>query len=135
MSKPKDGALLTAVELEMMRVLWQHGPSTVQGVLERLNRDLAYTSVLTMLRILEQKGYARRTAVEGQRGHVYAAAVTEDTIRKSHLQDLLDRFFDGRPEQLVTGLLQDESLTRRDIDRLRALIGEHLPRRDKGSRR
>jgi len=127
MSKTPPLPLLTEVELEMMRVLWERGPSTVQDVLNHLGRKLAYTSVLTMLRILEQKGYARRsTTKDSGRAHVYAPAVAEAAVQRSHLRNLLHRFFDDRPEQLVTGLLDDERLSRRDIERLKALVERRL---------
>jgi predicted transcriptional regulator len=129
-----DPPLLTAVELEMMQVLWKHGPSTVPDVLRHLERKLAYTSVLTMLRILEQKGYAQRTAAEGSRAHVYSAAIPQHEAQGRHLRDLLERFFHDRPEQLVTGLLDDEKLSRRDIERLKTLVEQRLQGAGKGKR-
>ena len=119
--------VLTAVELEMMRALWEHGPGTVDEVRSRLERKLAYTSVLTMLRILEQKGYAKRGPnPSGGRAHQYAAAVPEREVRRGHLRDLVDRLFQGKPEALVVGVLEDEQVSRTELEQLRNLVEERL---------
>jgi predicted transcriptional regulator len=127
--------LLTAVELEMMQILWKFGPSTVPDVLRHLDRKLAYTSVLTMLRILEQKGYAARVQTEGSRAHIYSALVPQQRVQRRHLRDLLERFFQDRPEELVTGLLEHENLSRRDLSRLKALVEQRLDETPKGGKR
>jgi predicted transcriptional regulator len=90
-------------------------------------RPLAYTTVLTMLRLLEQKGYlAREPSPEGGRAHVYRPTVSEDGVRRSHLRDLVDRMFGGRAEELAIGLVRDEALTRDDLEQLRAAIDARL---------
>jgi BlaI family transcriptional regulator, penicillinase repressor len=132
---PKPLSILTAVELEMMRALWAHGPGTVDEVRQRLQRKLAYTSVLTMLRILEQKGYAQRGAnPSGGRGHQYAAAIPEREVRRGHLRDLMDRLFQGKPEALVVGVLEDEQVSRAELEQLRALVDERLGARGGGKK-
>jgi len=116
----------------MMRTLWAHGPGTVSEVQRRLARRLAYTSVLTMLRILEQKGYARREMdLDHGRAHRYAAAVREQDVQSGHVRDLVDRFFDGRPEELVLGLLDNDKLSRSDLQRMRRALDEKLRARGK----
>jgi BlaI family penicillinase repressor len=133
--RPKPPPILTAVELEMMRALWSHGPGTVEEVRGRLERKLAYTSVLTMLRILEQKGYAERGAnPSGGRAHQYAAAVPEREVRRGHLRDLMDRLFQGKPEAVVVGVLEDEHVSRAELEQLRQLVDERLRTRGGGKK-
>ncbi len=133
-AKGSEKPLLAPVEVEMMRVLWRHGPGTVHDVRGRLKRRLAYTSVLTMLRILEQKGFLKRLPhPDGGRSHVYEPTVDEQSVRERHVRVLVDRMFDGQPEQLLTGILSGEDrLSRSDLERLRALIDRRL---QKGARK
>src|SRR4051812_38080737 len=107
--KPARKAL-TAAELEMMNVIWRIGPCSVAQVLEQLRprRELAYTSVSTIVRILEQKGYVR-SQKEG-RGHLYAAAVSKEAYQAISLKHLISHVFDGAPSLLVQRLLDSEAL-------------------------
>lgn len=133
--RAKPPPVLTAVELEMMRALWEHGPGTVDEVRSRLERKLAYTSVLTMLRILEQKGYAKRCANPGGgRAHQYTALVPEREVRRGHLRDLVDRLFGGKAEALVVGVLEDEQVSRAELEQLRNLVEERLRARSGGKK-
>jgi predicted transcriptional regulator len=113
---------LTDREADVMQVLWEHGPSVVNEVKERLTDDLAYTTVLTILRTLEQKGYVKHE--EEGRVHRYAAAVKEDAARKSALQHLTGKLFKGSSELLFTHLVADRKLSKEQIDRMRALLAE-----------
>jgi predicted transcriptional regulator len=119
--------MLTRAESEIMRVLWEREGATVHEVVEDLPRTVAYTTALTLLRILEQKGYVRHEPnPAGGRAHLYRPVVPASKTRQLHVRDLVDRLFGGRPEQLVVGLLDDENLTRAELERLRSAIESRL---------
>jgi predicted transcriptional regulator len=122
--------LLTDREADVMRVLWDHGPSVVNEVKEHLADDLAYTTVLTILRTLEQKGYVKHE--EEGRVHRYCAAVREDAARKSALQHLTGKLFKGSAELLFTHLVADRKLSKDQVQRMRDLLAQSV---DKGSRK
>ena len=109
-------------EAELMEVLWDHGPSTVNEVKERVPDDLAYTTVLTILRTLEAKGYVTHDA-EGK-AHRYSALIERDAARRSALQAMAEKFFKGSTTGLLTHLVADEKLKPADIRRLRALLAQ-----------
>ena len=111
---------LTDREADVMQLLWEHGPSVVNEVKEKLADDLAYTTVLTILRTLEQKGYVRHE--EEGRVHRYFAAVKEDAARKSALQHLTGKLFKGSAELLFTHLVSDKKLSADQIQRMRELL-------------
>jgi predicted transcriptional regulator len=122
-----DEIYLTDREADVMQVLWDHGPSVVNEVKDRLNDELAYTTVLTILRTLEQKGYVRHE--EEGRVHRYAAAVKETAARKSALQHLTGKLFKGSAELLFTHLVSDQKLSKAQIQRMRDLLAEATPRK------
>lgn len=109
-------------EAELMEVLWDHGPSTVAEVKERVPDDLAYTTVLTILRTLETKGYVTHDA-EGK-AHRYSALIERDAARRSALQAMAEKFFKGSTAGLLTHLVADEKLKPADIRRLRTLLAQ-----------
>jgi len=111
---------LTDREADVMQVLWDHGPSVVNEVKDRLDDQLAYTTVLTILRTLEQKGYVKHE--EEGRVHRYFAAVKEDAARKSALQHLTGKLFKGSTELLFTQLVADKKLSKDQIQRMRDLL-------------
>ena len=114
---------LTEVELELMDVLWNKGEATVTDIVEALPEErLAYSSVLTMMRILEQKGYVAHEK-EG-RAFIYRPLVNRREAQQSVIGYLLRRFFDNSPEQLVVNLLEHENLGPREVKRLKKMIGE-----------
>jgi predicted transcriptional regulator len=121
---------LTDREADVMQVLWEHGPSVVNEVKERLSDDLAYTTVLTMLRTLEQKGYVKHE--EEGRVHRYFATVKEDAARKSALQHLTGKLFKGSTELLFTHLVADRKLSKEQIQRMRDLLAQGA---DKGAKK
>jgi predicted transcriptional regulator len=121
---------LTDREAELMEVLWQQGASTVAEAREGLHDDLAYTTVLTMLRTLEAKGYVRHSA-EGK-AHRYEAIVARDVAQRSALRSLARKLFKGSTELLLTHLVADETLTDAEIKRLKSLLDE---RAEVGKRR
>jgi BlaI family transcriptional regulator, penicillinase repressor len=119
---------LTDRELDVMAVLWERGSGTVAEVRAALQDALAYTTVLTVLRILEAKGHVRH---EGEgRAHRYYALVQERVARRGAVRQLLDRFFSGSPELLLTELVDHRDLTAKELRRLR----QALDARTKGSR-
>src|SRR5262245_11639148 len=111
---------LTDREADVMQVLWDQGPSVVSEVKDRLADELAYTTVLTILRTLEQKGYVKHE--EEGRVHRYFAAVREDAARKSALQHLTGKLFKGSAELLFTHLVADRKLSKDEIERMRGLL-------------
>jgi predicted transcriptional regulator len=111
---------LTDREADVMRVLWEHGPSVVTEVKDKLADELAYTTVLTILRTLEQKGYVKHE--EEGRVHRYFPAVKEDAARKSALQHLTGKLFKGSSELLFTHLVEDKKLSKEQIQRMRDLL-------------
>jgi len=117
-------------ELEIMGVLWEQGSGTVAEVRARLPVELAYTTVLTILRNLEEKSYVSRVA-EG-RAHRYVPRVRRHVARRSALTRLVDTLFHGAPEQLIAHMVEDRVLTARELRRLRALI--EASDRSKGER-
>jgi predicted transcriptional regulator len=118
---------LTNREADVMRVLWDHGPSVVAEVRERLADELAYTTVLTILRTLETKGFVAHH--EEGRVHRYFAAVKEQTAQRSALRHLTHKLFKGSAELLFTHLVSDQKLSPEQIRRMRKLLTE---KSDKG---
>ena len=114
---------LTKAELRVMEVLWQRRSGTVADVVAALQSPpLAYTTVLTMLRILERKGYIRHK-IEG-RAFRYYPVVNRQQASTSALRHLLHRFFDGAPGKLAINILEHERLSERDLQQLKRLIQE-----------
>lgn len=120
----RRSATLTDAELRLMNVLWEIDGATVEEVIARLAGPPkpAHNTVLTLLRILEKKGYVRHRR-EG-RAFRFHPIVDRTGARRSALMHLVSRFFDGSPGLLVQNLLEHESLSDDEIDRLRKLIGE-----------
>jgi predicted transcriptional regulator len=123
-----DEIYLTDREADVMRVLWDRGPSVVNEVKDELNDELAYTTVLTILRTLEQKGYVKHE--EEGRVHRYTATVKETAARKSALQHLTGKLFKGSAELLFTHLVSDQKLSKDQIQRMRDLLAEASPPND-----
>ena len=115
-----DDFVLGDRELDVMGVLWDLGSGTVAEVRDRLPADLAYTTVLTILRNLEAKDLVTHTA-EGK-AHRYVPRVARKAARRSAIARVVDKLFHGSPEQLVTQLVEDEQLSADDLRRLRALL-------------
>jgi predicted transcriptional regulator len=110
-------------EADVMQVLWDHGPSVVSEVQERITDQLAYTTILTVLRTLEAKGYVAH-AEEG-RGHRYHALIEQQQARKSALRHLTSKLFKGSAELLMTHLVSDQKLSADQVRRMRDLLAEH----------
>ena len=111
---------MTPLELEIMQVLWETGPATVQTVQRQLKRELAYTTVQTMLTVLHRKGRVKRTLKD--KAHIYRAAVSCQKVTAHAVRELLDRLFGGSAEGLVMNLLQEKHLTPEKLAALHALV-------------
>ena len=117
-------ATLTEAELRIMNVLWQRRSATVHEVLETLPEKpaLAYNSVLTIIRILEKKGYVKH--VKDKRAHVYIPRVGREDATRFEVRHLLSRFFGNSPELLVLNILEEENIDAGELGRLRQLLGK-----------
>jgi predicted transcriptional regulator len=117
---------LTEAELRLMDVIWEKGSATVAEVAAALppDLDLAYNTVLTTMRILEEKGYLRHTKAGDGRAFVYTPVVGRDEAGRNAVRYLVSRFFRNSPELLVLNLLEDEELSRGELHRIRKLIAE-----------
>jgi len=131
MENPRIVITFTDREAGVMQVLWEHGPSVVTEVQARLDDKLAYTTVLTVLRTLETKGYAGHT--EEGRGHRYHAIIAQQLARVSALRHLTGKLFRGSAELLMTHLVADAGLDAAQLQRMRALLAEHDAREGEGA--
>jgi predicted transcriptional regulator len=115
----------TASELEILRVLWTRGPSTVRDVHEALSdkKDTGYTSVLKLLQIMTAKGTVRRN--EEQRAHVYEACLPAEQTKRQLAGDMLQRVFEGSASQLMLHALSGRRTSPQEIQELRRLLDEH----------
>jgi predicted transcriptional regulator len=113
---------LTPLELEIMDVLWETGPANVQTVQQKLKRDLAYTTVQTMLNILHKKKKVNRTLKD--RAYFYKPAVSRKQVASKQIGDLVDRLFGGSAESLVMSLVETKHLTPEKLARLQKLVAE-----------
>lgn len=119
---PKRSITLTQAELRLMKVLWARGESSVADLVAACSDEapLAYTSVLTTVRILEQKGYVNHRQ-EG-RAFLYKACVAEEEASRSEVRHMLQRFFGNSRERLLLSLLGDEDITAEELRRLKETI-------------
>ena len=119
----RKSVALTDGELRLMRVLWDRGRATVGETVDDLTgpRKPAYNTVLTLLRILEQKGYVRHE--KAGRAFVYEPLIDRSQARRSAVRHLLSRFFDDSPAALVLNLLEQDRIDETELRRLRELIG------------
>jgi predicted transcriptional regulator len=119
----KKSPTLTDAELRLMQVIWDKKSATAAEVLEMLpDADLAYTTVLNTLRILEAKGYLRHS--KDNKAFVYHPLVDRNEAGRAALRHLVSRFFSNSPQLLVSNLIRDEQLSKRDLHRLKELIEE-----------
>jgi BlaI family penicillinase repressor len=110
-------------EADVMQVLWEHGPSVVAEVQEKISDKLAYTTILTVLRTLETKGYVGH-AGQG-RGHRYHALIEQQLARKSALRHLTSKLFKESAELLMTHLVSDQKLSAEQVRHMRDLLAEY----------
>lgn len=118
----------TAGELEILRVLWARGPSTVREVQEELSesKSMGYTTVLKLLQIMTAKGTVRRN--EEQRAHVYEAQLPAEETKRQLAGDVLQRVFEGSASQLMMHVLSGRRTSREEIEQLRRLLDEYSRR-------
>lgn len=126
MRKKKNRSLLTEVELEFMNELWALGEGSVRDVLDQLpsERNLAYTSGATILRILEEKGFVESRKIG--KTLIYAPLLSKDKYQTRSLQNLSRTLFDDTPATLVARLVDDAGLTEADLEDIRALVERRL---------
>ncbi|MGB2900371.1 MAG: BlaI/MecI/CopY family transcriptional regulator [Candidatus Acidiferrum sp.] len=115
----------TASELEILRVLWARGPSTVREVYEALReqKSLGYTTVLKLLQIMTAKGTVRRN--EEQRAHVYEACQPAEETKRQLVGDVLHRVFEGSASELMIHALEGRRTSKKELDELRRLLDEY----------
>jgi predicted transcriptional regulator len=120
-------ATLTQGELEIMKVVWARGSVTVRDVYEALaeTKKTAYTTVMTMMKILEQKKFLKKS--QADRAHVYRAAQPEKTVVGAMVRDFVNRVFNGSAEPLLVHLVEEHDLSPEDLDEIAQL------RREKGT--
>lgn len=111
---------LTPLELEIMNVLWETGPANVQTVQKELGRELAYTTVQTMLNVLLRKGKVTRRLKD--KAFLYRPAVSRSEVVGKTIGDLIDSMFGGSAESLVMGLLESRHLTPEKLSRLNKIL-------------
>jgi BlaI family transcriptional regulator, penicillinase repressor len=116
--------VFTDREMDVMNVLWELGAGTVAQVRARLADDLAYTTVLTVLRTLEEKGYVDH--LEEGKAYRYRPLVARRDASASALRRVLRKVFDDSPELLMTHLVSDRGLSDEELRRMRALLDERL---------
>ncbi len=113
---------LTPLELEIMNVLWETGAANVQTVQKQLNRELAYTTVQTMLNILHRKGKVRRALKD--RAYFYTPSVSRTHVVRQTVGDIVERLFGGSAESLVMSLVEAKRLSPTKLARLKRLFDE-----------
>src|SRR5690242_17868438 len=125
----KAKSTLTAQELEIMKVVWKLGTPTVRQVYEALleHRKVAYTTVMTMMNILETKGYLKKR--QGDRAFVYAPSRPEKQVIRDMVREFVGRVFDGSAEPLLLHLVEDDQLTKEELDEIRRTIDSEEKRR------
>jgi predicted transcriptional regulator len=121
--RPKSRTL-TEQELEIMKVVWELGTATVRDVYETLlrRRKIAYTTVMTMMNILEGKGYLRKRAEE--KAYVYRPSRSKARVVKAMVEDFVQRVFNGSAEPLLVQLVKDRRLSPRDLEKIARVIKE-----------
>jgi len=124
---PKKSNTLTEAELRLMKILWRRGESAVTDLVAAMPDDeaLAYNSVLTTIRILEQKGYVEHRQ-EG-RAFIYRPSVLENEASRSEVKHVLSRFFGNSRERLLLSLLGDEEVSAEELERLKEVIRQSAP--------
>ncbi|MFP5276318.1 MAG: BlaI/MecI/CopY family transcriptional regulator [Acidobacteriota bacterium] len=127
---PKKSNTLTEAELRLMKILWSRGESAVTDLVAAIpeGESLAYNSVLTTIRILEQKGYVEHRQ-EG-RAFVYRPVVAEQEASRSEVRHVLSRFFGNSRERLLLSLLGDEEITIEELERIKEAIQKSGPEKE-----
>lgn len=123
MKDQSEPFVLTAAEAEVMNVIWDHPTTTVADIVPRLPRDLAYTTVMTTVRILEDKGFIEQCGKRG-RAFLYEATIDRNAAQGSMSQEVAKRLFGGSVKSLVLNLVRDEAISADDLAEVKRLIEE-----------
>jgi predicted transcriptional regulator len=121
MENKPEGGMLTAAEAEIMTVVWQIGSAAVQDIVERIPRDLAYTTVMTTVRILEEKGFLWQAGKRG-RAFLYEAAIDRESASESMTHEVARRLFGGSMKSLVLNLVRDDAISGDDLAEVKRII-------------
>jgi predicted transcriptional regulator len=121
--KPKK-TVLTEQELEIMKIVWRRGSATVRDVYEDLlaHRKIAYTTVMTMMGILEQKGHLKKSSDE--RAYVYRPAKPQREVVGKMVQDFVKRVFNGSAKPLLVHLIEDQNISSDELEEVRRLLAD-----------
>ncbi len=120
MARLKKNEQLTPLELEIMKVLWQNEAANVQTVQRELERELAYTTVQTMLNVLHRKGKVERTLID--KAYFYRPTISRSQVVSQTIEALINSFFGGSAESLVMSMVETKHLTAEKLSRLNGLI-------------
>jgi predicted transcriptional regulator len=117
---------LTEVELQMMNVIWTLGECTVKEVQTEISKDreLAYTSVATMMKILESKGILK--SAKSDKAHVYSSLISKENYEKQSLEHLADNLFQGDSSMMVMRLLDNSNLSQKELQAIREVLNSRL---------
>ena len=118
----KTRKTLTTQELELMKIVWRSDAVTVRDVYEALleHRKIAYTTVMTMMNILEQKGYLKKS--QQDRAYLYKAARPQEQVIRGMVREFVDRVFNGSAEPLLLHLVEDRRLSEADVREIQRLL-------------
>ena len=121
--RPKN-LTLTPQELEIMKIVWRLGHATVRDVYEALlaDRKIAYTTVMTMMKILEDKGHLKKR--RNDRAYIYQATQPQNIVIRAMIREFVDRVFNGSAEPLLLHLVEDRRISRRALDRISRMVRE-----------
>jgi predicted transcriptional regulator len=120
----RKSSVLTEQELEIMKIVWEHDSVTVREVYEALlkRRKVAYTTVMTMMKILEQKKYLKRN--QADRAHVYRPTQPRGQVIGAMVRDFVNRVFNGSAEPLLVHLVEEHNISRQDLEEIAQLRKE-----------
>jgi len=125
-NKDTDKVIIpTKTELDVLQVLWKHGPSTVRFVHDKLNEQkeiVVYTSTLKLMQVMKEKGMVNRD--ESNMKHVYSAAVEEDKIKGNLLGRFVDSMFDGSASNLMLALLDNDKTSADELKKIKELLNK-----------
>ena len=112
---------LTGAEAEVMNVIWHHEPISMPDIVEHLPRSLAYTTVMTTVRILEEKGFVEKCGKQA-RAFMYRSLIAKTAVRGSMVRELAHRLFDGSLKSMVLNLIEDRELKAEELSEVKAII-------------
>ncbi|WP_145101405.1 MULTISPECIES: BlaI/MecI/CopY family transcriptional regulator [Rosistilla] len=112
---------LTAAEAEVMNVIWGNEPTGIPDIVAQMPRELAYSTVMTTVRILCDKGFVRQCGKEG-RAFIYESCVGRDEVRCSMVRDLAERLFGGSVKSMVMNMIQEETIDAQDLKDVKKMI-------------